>query len=60
MVISKDISTMENDGANALPSYVRLIEIFEASGRLDRAVEGIGSNEDLLRRAQEGRGLTRP
>lgn len=54
------LSFMENDGALDLPSYVRVIEILEAKGRLDRNVEGLGSNEDLLRRAQEGRGLTRP
>ncbi len=54
------LSIMENDGAHGLPSYVRLIEIFEAAGRLDRKVEGLGSNDDLLRRAQERRGLTRP
>ncbi len=54
------LSIMENDGVQALPSYVRLIEIFESSGRLDRKVEGLAGNDDLLRRAQEGRGLTRP
>jgi glutamate dehydrogenase len=54
------LSVMENDGAIAVPSYVRAIEMLEASGRLDRKVEGLAGNEDLLRRAQEGRGLTRP
>jgi hypothetical protein len=54
------LSFMENDGAVSLPSYVRVIEILESTGRLDRAVEGLSSNEELLRRAQEGRGLTRP
>jgi len=54
------LSTMEKDGARAVPSYVRAIEIFEAGGRLDRAVEGLAGNDDLLRRSQEGRGLTRP
>ena len=54
------LSFMENDGPVALPSYVRVIEILESAGRLDRAVEGLGTNEDLLRRAQEGRSLTRP
>ncbi|MBY0520395.1 MAG: NAD-glutamate dehydrogenase, partial [Sphingomonas sp.] len=54
------LSTMENDGAQGLPSYVRLIEIFESSGKLDRRVEGLAANDDLLRRAQEQRGLTRP
>ncbi|WP_066478781.1 MULTISPECIES: NAD-glutamate dehydrogenase [unclassified Sphingomonas] len=54
------LSFMEGDGPVALPSYVRVIEILEAGGRLDRAVEGLGTNEELLRRAQEGKGLTRP
>ncbi|HVI98852.1 MAG TPA: NAD-glutamate dehydrogenase domain-containing protein [Sphingomonas sp.] len=54
------LSMMENDGALSMPSYVRAIEIFEAAGRLDRAVEGLAPNDDLLRRAQEGQGLTRP
>src|SRR3569623_269241 len=54
------LSIMEQDGAQALPSYVRLIEIFETSGRLNRLVEGLADNGTLLRRAPEGRGLTRP
>ncbi|WP_375401855.1 NAD-glutamate dehydrogenase domain-containing protein [uncultured Sphingomonas sp.] len=54
------LSIAEADGAAATPSYVRAIEIFEGSGRLDRAVEGLGSNEELLRRGQAGQGLTRP
>ncbi|WP_203308890.1 NAD-glutamate dehydrogenase [Sphingomonas beigongshangi] len=54
------LSIAEADGAAAIPSYVRLIEIFEGAGRLDRAVEGLAGNEDLLRRGLEGHGLTRP
>lgn len=54
------LSLMEKGGAQALPSYVRVIEQLEAAGRLDRQVEGLAANEELLRRAQEGRGLTRP
>jgi glutamate dehydrogenase len=54
------LSFMENDGVVSLPSYVRVIEMLEAANRLDRAVEGLGSNEELLRRAQDGHGLTRP
>ena len=54
------LSIAEADGASAIPSYVRIIEIFEGSGRLDRAVEGLAGNEDLLRRGQEGIGLSRP
>ena len=54
------LSFLENDGPVAVPSFVRLTEILEASGRLDRAVEGLATNEEYLRRAQDGVGLTRP
>jgi glutamate dehydrogenase len=54
------LSVAEDDGAALMPSLVRLIEMFEASGRLDRRVEGLAPNQELLRRGQEGRGLTRP
>ena len=54
------LSIAEQDGATAIPSYVRVIEMFEDTGRLDRAVEGLASNEELTRRGQDGRGLTRP
>ena len=54
------LSIAERGGATALPSLVRAIEILEESGRLNRAVEGLESNEELMRRAQENRGLTRP
>ena len=54
------LSIAETGGAGDLPAYVRLIEIFEGSGKLDRAVEGLAANEELFRRASEGRGLTRP
>jgi len=54
------LSIAEKGGATALPQLVRVIEILEESGRLNRAVEGLDSNEDLLRRAQQNLGLTRP
>ena len=54
------LSIAEAAGAAALPSHVRLIETFEATGRLDRAVEGLAPNDELLRRSQDGHGLTRP
>jgi glutamate dehydrogenase len=54
------LSIAEAGGAIALPAHVRTIELLEASGRLDRKVEGLASSEDLLRRVQENRGLTRP
>ncbi len=54
------LSIAERGGAATVPSLVRLIETFEATGRLDRAVEGLPSNDLLARRAQDGHGLTRP
>ncbi len=54
------LSIAESGGARALPAQIKLIEGFEASGRLDRAVEGIAPNDELLRRAESGHGLTRP
>ena len=54
------LSISESDGAQSLPSYVRLIETFESAGKLDRRVEGLPPNNDLMRRAQDHRGLTRP
>ncbi|HEU4967996.1 NAD-glutamate dehydrogenase [Sphingomonas sp.] len=54
------LSIAEAGAVEELPAYVRLIETFEAAGRLDRAVEGLAANDELLRRAQENRGLTRP
>ncbi|PWG03844.1 glutamate dehydrogenase [Sphingosinicella humi] len=54
------ISIAERGGASAIPPLVRAIEILEEQGVLNRAVEGLGSNEELMRRAQEQRGLTRP
>src|SRR3546814_12744801 len=54
------LSIAQAGGASALPSYVSLTEIFENNGQLDRRVEGLASNEELLRRIQEGQGLTRP
>ncbi len=54
------LSIAEREGTAALPSQLRLIESFEAVGKLDRAVEGIASNDELSRRAADGMGLTRP
>lgn len=54
------LSIAEIGGKKTLPSYIRLIEYFEEQGKLDRAVEGLATNEDLIRRKQEDRGLFRP
>jgi glutamate dehydrogenase len=54
------LSIAESRGVRALQGHVRTIELLEASGRLDRKVEGLLTSEELLRRGQEKRGLTRP
>ena len=54
------LSISESGGAGDLPAYVRLMEIFESQGRLDRAVEGLEGNDEYLRREADGKGLTRP
>ena len=54
------LSLAERDGAKGLPSQVRVIEILENGDRIDRQVEGLGANEELLRRRNDNRGLTRP
>ncbi|HEV7233585.1 MAG TPA: NAD-glutamate dehydrogenase domain-containing protein, partial [Sphingorhabdus sp.] len=54
------LSIAETGGAGDLPAYVRLIETFEGSGRLDRVVEVLAPNEEFFRRVSEGKGLTRP
>ncbi|WP_349773285.1 NAD-glutamate dehydrogenase domain-containing protein [Sphingomonas sp. KRR8] len=54
------ISIAEHGGVAALPAQVRTLELLEASGRLDRRVEGLEGSDQLLRRLADGRGLTRP
>ena len=54
------LSIAEKGGSAAVPSLVRIMETFEGAGRLDRKVEGLAANDELLRRAGEGRGMTRP
>jgi glutamate dehydrogenase len=54
------LSLAERGGAAAMPGQIRVIELLEDAGRIDRTVDGIESNAALLRRAQEEKGLTRP
>jgi glutamate dehydrogenase len=54
------LSIAEAGGAGSTASHVRLIEMLEERGHLDRKTEGLADNESLLRRAADGRGLTRP
>ena len=54
------LSIAESRGAVGVPGFVRTIEMLEATGRLDRKVEGLESSDVLLRRGLDARGLTRP
>lgn len=54
------LSLAEHSSVADLPSHVRVIETLEANERIDRAVEGLGANDELLRRQNDNRGLTRP
>ena len=54
------LSIAEAGGARATPSLLRLIDTLEESGQLDRRTEGLADSEAFLRRAADGRGLTRP
>ena len=54
------LSVAERAGVAGLPSLMRAAELLEAEGSLDREVEGLAANDELQRRAGEGRGLTRP
>jgi glutamate dehydrogenase len=54
------LSIAETPGPAATPSYIRVIEMLEERGFLDRRTEGLADNETLGRRAADGHGLTRP
>ena len=54
------LSIAEARGAGGVPGFVRTIEMLEATGRLDRKVEGLDASDGLIRRGLDGRGLTRP
>ena len=54
------LSIAEHGGAAAVPGYVRLIEVLEEGGHLDRRTEGLADADTFLRRASEGAGFTRP
>ncbi|WP_428331897.1 NAD-glutamate dehydrogenase domain-containing protein [Novosphingobium sp.] len=54
------LSIAERGGAPAVPSLLRLIDMLEEAGELDRKTEGLASSEDYARRAAAGQGFTRP
>ncbi|MBV7257402.1 NAD-glutamate dehydrogenase [Pacificimonas sp. WHA3] len=54
------LSVAEAGGPAALPAFQRVIQLLEARGRLNRAVEHLPTDEQLTQRAAAGFGLTRP
>ena len=54
------LSIAQAGGAAATGSYLRLIDMLEERGQLDRKTEGLADSETLLRRAADGKGLARP
>ncbi len=54
------LSVAQAGGAAATASQMRLIEALEDLGQLDRKTEGLAPADQLLRRAADGHGLTRP
>jgi glutamate dehydrogenase len=54
------LSVAESHARERLQGHVRLMELLEASGRLDRAVEGLPGPREIEERKRLGRGLTRP
>jgi len=54
------LSVAEVASAASLSPYLTLLETLEKAGRIDRAVEGIGTNEELKARHAAGVSLTRP
>lgn len=56
---TRAISVEASFGAGELPRQARLMDVLEAEGRLDRAVELLPDAATLNRRAAAGQGLTR-
>jgi glutamate dehydrogenase len=54
------LSLMELDSVGELEPHARFIAGLVAAGRLDRAVEGLPSAAEIVRRRDAGLGLTRP
>ena len=54
------LSIAETGGSRATAAQVRLIEMLEDAGELDRKTEGLAASDQLARRAADGHGLTRP
>ncbi len=57
---SQAISTLELNTASRLSEYRGLIRSLERAGDLDRAIEFLPGEDELIERAKRGSGLTRP
>ncbi len=57
---SEAISTLEQQAKARLSEYQHLIRLLERSGGLNRALEFLPSDEEILERRKSGAGLTRP
>ena len=57
---SEAISTLELQAKARLSEYQHLIRLLERSGGLNRALEFLPSDEEILERRKSGAGLTRP
>ena len=57
---TQSISMVLARGPSVVENQIRLMRMLEAEGRLDRAVEQLPRDKELLARARERRGLTRP
>ncbi|MEE4348641.1 MAG: NAD-glutamate dehydrogenase [Pacificimonas sp.] len=54
------LSVAESGGPDLLPAYQRVIQQMERTGRLDRRVEQLPSDDQMQQRVAAGRGLERP
>lgn len=54
------ISTLESDATARATEHMRFIRLLEENGELDRELEYLPSDSDILERQQAGKGLTRP
>jgi glutamate dehydrogenase len=54
------LSLVEHQAEERAGEYQRFIRAFEESGRLDRTLEFIPTDEELLERRAQGKALTRP
>ena len=54
------LSVAEAGGASVLPAFQRVVQQLEVEGRLDRRVEQLPGDDQLMQRAASGAGMERP